>query len=625
MFAGAGVVLWRSRRMAVPVAVVLAAGMVVLVVAPSILPAQRLDTSKASIIRGTHIYSAWSPIFRVDAFQSSPDVRTLYHDGIEGSAIYRWDGNVADLAHYDFNADPRFIPFAVLGTPPQREAVIGAAGGHEVLASLWFKAGHIDAVELNPVTYNLVASTYAGFDGHLAQNPRVTYLSGDGRSYMARSNRSYDLIWYPAPDSYSATNAATASAYVLSESYLYTTNALVTDLQHLSANGVFVAQFGEVDYKDRPYRTTRFVATARQALTELGVRDAGAHILVATSPQTFLGGQFTLSTIVVKRGALVPGEVHRFVTALGAVPSSTLAYAPGQTVPSNPVDMVASDSPTALNSFYRSYKYNVVPTTDNDPFFWHFTRFGTVLSDYLHSLTGTDREDQVGERVLVLLLALSAIISALFLLAPFVFVRKTWRRLPRKTMSAIFFAAIGFGFMFFEITLMQALNLFLGYPTYALTVTLMAILVFTGVGALLSARRFTTHPLAAVVLLGVIAALTVFYLLGLTPLTNSLLGLPLGARVPIAIVLLGPLGMCLGMFMPIGLRSVSRLTDSPREYVAWGWAVNGFASVVGATLATVLAMIYGFDLVLGLGLATYAVAVLAWWSLSRRAPAAVGQ
>ena len=42
--------------------------------------------------------------------------------------------------------------------------------------------------------------------------------------------------------------------------------------------------------------------------------------------------------------------------------------------------------------------------------------------------------------------------------------------------------------MFFEITLIQQLVLFLGYPTYSLTVTLASILIFTGVGALLSGR-----------------------------------------------------------------------------------------------------------------------------------------
>ncbi len=620
LFSGAVIVLGRTRPMAIPLVLALVVGAIVVTVDPALLPDQHLDTTKVSFKVEKPIYSAWSSIFRVDAVQSSPDVRALYHDGIVGSAIYKWNGRVASLAHYDFAADPRAFPFAVSKTPPRNEAIIGAAGGHEVLASLWFGAKHIDAVELNPVTYSLVTTTFADFDGHLAQDPAVNYVNADGRSYMARSHTAYNLIWYPAPDSYAATNAATASAFVLSESYLYTTNAIVGALQHLTPDGIFVAQFGEIDYKTSPYRTTRFVATARQALAQLGITDPKDHILVASSPARFFGS-FTLSTIMVKRAPFTPTEVSRFVGDLPAVPGTTLQYAPGHAVASSPVDTVVTSTPSQLRTFYDTYRYNIVPTTDNDPYFWHFARFGTVLRDYFHPITSTDREYQVGERVLVLLLALAALISAVFLLLPFVAIRSTWRRLPRKWTAAAFFAAIGFGFMFFEVTLMQLFNLFLGYPTYALTVTLMALLVFTGLGALLSAKlgeRRHTVP----VLVAVIAALTLFYLFGLTPLTDALLWLALPVRVILAFVLLAPLGLCLGTFMPLGVRTVSRMSEARREYVAWGWAVNGFSSVVGAVIATILAMIFGFHVVLELGLGAYLLALLAWRRLARRTPSA---
>ena len=112
--------------------------------------------------------------------------------------------------------------------------------------------------------------------------------------------------------------------------------------------------------------------------------------------------------------------MNRFVASLSAVPGTTLQYAPGHPVRNNPVDTVVSSTPAQLRSFYSSYRYNVVPTTDNDPYFWHFARFGTVLRDFLHPITSSDREYQVGERVLVLLFALAVVISAVFLLLPFV-------------------------------------------------------------------------------------------------------------------------------------------------------------------------------------------------------------
>jgi predicted MFS family arabinose efflux permease len=96
----------------------------------------------------------------------------------------------------------------------------------------------------------------------------------------------------------------------------------------------------------------------------------------------------------------------------------------------------------------------------------------------------------------------------------------------------------------------------------------------------------------------------------------------MAGRVLIAFGLLAPLGICLGMFMPLGVRAVSAMSEARREYVAWGWAVNGFSSVVGAVLATLLSMIFGFHAVLLLGLGAYLLALVAWRSLQRRASAA---
>jgi len=592
----------RDRTTAVAVvAGVVAAGLAVAVIAPSVLPEPRLESSKDDLGTSDVIDSRWSPIFRVDVVQATPDIRILYHDGLIGSAIYRWDGTTADLERFKFDTNDRSLPFAVLGEPPSNELIIGAAGGHEILASKHFGADQIDAIELNPVTHDLVTNTYKDWDGDVGHAEGVNYVRGDGRSFLARSDDTYDLVWFPAPDSYSATNAATSGAFVLSESYLYTADAIQDSLEHLSDNGVLAAQFGELDFAKKPNRTSRYVATARKALTDLGVEDPSQHILVATSPTDL--GAASYSTILVKKTPFTPEEIARFTEQLAGIEGAQLVYAPGEEVPPRPVAAIAATGNPG------DYDYDVSAITDNGPFFWHFTTFPTVLSDYTQSITTTDREDTVGERVLVLLLIVSLFLAAVFLLLPFVAIRDEWRRLPRKGMSAVYFCSLGLGFLFFEITLIQKLTLFLGYPTYSLTVTLMSILIFTGIGALMSGRIATPTGRTLGVLWGALAVLTAFYLFGLTPLTNALFDLPLLARALVAFVVLAPLGLCLGMFMPLGLGAVSRLSDFPREYVAWGWAVNGFASVVGAVLTTILAMTFGFNVVLVLALLVYAIAV----------------
>lgn len=595
---------------------VVAALLAMIVIFPGILPDPRGDGIKAELNDRDVMFSAWSPIFRVDVVEVGPDIRILYHDGLIGSAIYRFDGDVSSLDRFD--DDPRSVPFAVAGGPsPENVMIIGAAGGNEILASLYFDAGNIDAIELNPVTHSLVTNRFADFTGHLADDPRVNYVHGDGRSFLSRSDDQYDLIWYPAPDSYAATNAASAGAFVLSESYLYTSEIIVESLEHLADGGLLAAQFGEFDFVEKPNRTTRYVGTARDALEELGVEDPADHVLVGTSP-TEVGG--TLATILVKPTPFTPEEVDRFATAFAAVPDGTVQYTPGLPEQDNTVTKAATLEGGALDAFYDEYRYNVQPITDDSPFFWHFSDFGDVIPNFGDPIDPVDPEVFVGERVLLLLLAVATLLAVVFLLLPFVAIRNVWVALPRKPTSAVYFACLGFGFIFFEIVLIQRLVLFLGYPTYSLTVTLSSILIFTGAGALLSGRYEHRADRVVPVLLAAIVGLTLFYLFGLPPLTDALLGWPVLARAVFAFIVLAPLGICLGSFMPLGLGAVARLTTFSSEYVAWGWAVNGFASVIGAVLTTILAMTFGFRTVLLVALGLYVVALAVLRGMLNAAP-----
>ena len=217
-------------------------------------------------------------------------------------------------------------------------------------------------------------------------------MRGDGRSYLARSDDEYDLIFYPAPDSYSASNAATAGAFVLSESYLYTTDTIVESFDHLSDDGIVAVQYGEYDYKDKPNRTTRYVATAREALSERGVDDPARHIVVITSP-TGVGG--TYSTILVKEKPFTTAEVERTLEKIPVVPGAKLRYAPGIPVEGQSVSEVATLPNDELDAFYESYPYDVRPITDDGPFFWHFTEFRDVISDFGDPIDRDDPEDSV--------------------------------------------------------------------------------------------------------------------------------------------------------------------------------------------------------------------------------------
>ena len=618
ILAGVSVLVAARRRSRVlPASAVLGVGLAVSVLFSGVLPDIKPDDGKVDPT-GADV-SRWSPIFRVDTGML-PNGILLNHDGMLGSVIKPWDGEIESLGDevYNFDEDPRSLPFDVLGDAPGNVMIIGAAGGHEVLASLYFEAENIDAIELNPLTHDLVTDTYADYGGDIGNQPGVNYRTGDGRSFLARSDDTYDVIWYPAPDSYSATNASTAGAFVLSESYLYTTEIVEDSFDHLSDGGIVATQFGEIDFEGKPNRTTRYVSTVREALARHGIDDPTQHVMVSTTPS---GGPSVLSTVLVKPTPFTQDEVDTFVAQVTSVPGNVVRYVPGQPQ-QNSVTNVITLPDGELGAYIDAYPFDISPVTDDGPFFWHFARFTDVIRNFGDPINQFDSEIAIGERVILLLLVIATVMAAVFLLLPFVTMRKVWRALPRKANSAVYFAALGFGFMFFEITLIQRLILFLGYPTYSLTVTLASLLIFTGVGALLSGRLKARPDMIVRVLAPTIVALGVLYLFVLPVITESLLTSGLAIRVMVAFLVLAPLGVTLGMFMPLGLGAVADLTDHGEEYVAWGWAVNGFASVIGSVLTTIIAMVFGFNVVLALSVVVYLVALAALRRLQR--PLAAG-
>ena len=81
------------------------------------------------------------------------------------------------------------------------------------------------------------------------------------------------------------------------------------------------------------------------------------------------------------------------------------------------------------------------------------------------------------------------------------------------------------------------------------------------------------------------------------------------------------------MFMPLGLSLVAKLSSHGDEYVAWSWAINGFFSVIGSVLTTILSMSFGFSAVQFLAFGVYVIAALAFTriaAVARRTPAPVG-
>jgi hypothetical protein len=167
----------------------------------------------------------------------------------------------------------------------------------------------------------------------------------------------------------------------------------------------------------------------------------------------------------------------------------------------------------------------------------------------------------------------------------------------------LYFALIGFAYLFVEIPLIQKYILFLGQPSYAMSAVLFTLLLFSGLGSAQEKRFPLKLALALLSLLLFVIPMLASKLFELT------LGLPFWARMLLTVALLAPVGFLMGVPFPAGIRRLESSGFSAS--IAWMWAVNGSASVISAVLAALLALTFGFSWVLALGALCYLGALLA--------------
>jgi hypothetical protein len=220
-------------------------------------------------------------------------------------------------------------------------------------------------------------------------------------------------------------------------------------------------------------------------------------------------------------------------------------------------------------------------------------------------------EIATGERMMVLLLSFASVFAAIFILLPTIAIRSVWSQIPHKFEVGVYFAALGLGFTFIEVCLIQKLTLFLGYPSYSLTVTLFSILISAGVGSLVSDLYSSNRNRAFGYLLAYMAVMILAIMYAFPLISDAFVASSLALRIAIAVICIIPVGLGLGAFMPIGIATVSALTPHSKQFIAWAWAINRFFSVVASVGSTMLSMTYGFQAVFALSLGIYAVGVYA--------------
>ncbi|MHC4480691.1 MAG: spermidine synthase family protein [Planctomycetota bacterium] len=550
----------------------------------------RLDQYKAlSVMRrweaegnALHLATRHGPRARLDAYASPLLHQTLFAglsatgapppqlavlaDGAMAATVFRISS--ADQAEI-LDHTPMSLAYRFLERP--RVLLLGEGGGVNVWLARRMGAERVTVVQANPQLLELLRGELAELGGDVLAGADVRAVASEPRLFLERTPERYDLIQIVTAEGMAA---GASSLRSLHEDFLLTRQGLALCFERLSEGGVLSVTRG-VQAPPLAFRTPPTEADCRRLLE-------AAEVLALDIEWAPCGDT----------------DYSRQVNQVEGPPGRPYSYFHRAAI------RVLSRE---REQFFRDWLYNVRPATDDSPYFYNFFRWKAL--PHLVRAYGEQwlRRAELGYVVLVFVLAEVAVVGAALILLPLLWLRRGAAAGARRAPTGAYFLLLGLAFMMLEMTCLLKFTYFLGDPIYAAAVVIGSFLVFSGLGSAAS-RRLCRGPRRAICLAAPgIAALAVFYALGLGAVFRVLMGLPLAGRMAASVALTAPAAFLMGWPFPNGLALLER--GAPR-LVPWAWAANGFASVAASPLAVMIAIGAGYSTVLLLVAVLYLLAAV---------------
>ncbi|MCA1440433.1 SAM-dependent methyltransferase [Ensifer sp. IC4062] len=540
-----------------------------------------------TVVESPTVPFRYAPGLSLANVQEPPAQLAVFSDGDSITAMTAYGGDPATVAYLDRTTAA--LPYRLLARP--RVLVLGAGGGEQVLLALRAGAEIVDAVEVNPQMIELTRNRFANFVGGIFSRPNVDLRLAEARAFAATTGERYDLIQMPLLDSFSAAAAGVQSMH---ENYTYTVEALRDYLAILKPDGVVaITRWLRMPPRD----ILKLFATATAALEADGVSEPGRHLALIRSWNT--------ATLIVAKSPLADEDIAA-IRSFAGENFFDISWVPRISASDvnryNQLDQeyLYEGALSLLGpqraDFTERYKFDIAPATDNRPYFFDFFRWRALPELLALRTQGGAAMLDWGYLILVATLVQAAILSVVLILLPLWLRRRAIGRAVPRLRFGLYFLALGLAFLFIEIAFIQRFMLFLGHPLYAVAVVLAGFLAFAGLGSAVAARWMAAVGRGSAVrgitlAVVVIAFLAGTYLIALPSIFDRLLALPDAAKIAIALLLIAPLALFMGMPFPLGLSHVGARSE---EFLPWAWGINGCASVLSAILAALLAMHVGF-------------------------------
>lgn len=548
-----------------------------------------------------------SPVLRYSqglslAYQKEvPQSKAIFLNGDWFGAIVKANNGKNEFLHYDAAA----LPYVM--NEKENVLILNAGSGIETAQAISYNADRITAVEQNSIIISLMKNEFAQDSDSLFHHKNLTIRNIDSRTFLQSDTNKYDLVTLPYANSF----GGGVGLYALQEQYLLTTDSFGDMFDHLNSEGV-ISVSSWIDY---PFRNPlKVLATIVEVLHKKNISEYKNHIAAVKSWGTI--------TFVVKRSPLNSKEIiniRSFCDSLMFDPIILLDLSVSERTKYNSmqdekffeyVDEILSGH---RSRFYDEYDFNIKPADDNQPYFSQFLKWESL--SYLKDVYGIRNAPFLEIGYLLIMITFTQIVIIAFVLIVFPLF-KTDLKGNGKLKTLLYFGAIGLGYMFVEIIFIQRFILYFGNIIYAAAAVISSMLICSGVGSYLSSR-IKGSKRNLIFICGLILTVLVLYKFSLTPVLQSTIGFELFLKIVIAFLLIAVPSFLMGVPFPIGLKIISA---GNKSLVAWAWGINGCSSVVASVLVVVIAVEFGFAMVMLIAALSYLTAALTNISLYHSVP-----
>ena len=545
-------------------------------------------------------------------FAGPPQTFGLYRDGNRIAAMAKPGEPDTRYAAATLGA----APYMLLRDEQERGArvlLLGASGGFRVAEALALGAATVDVVEPEPILRDALRNGI-GPSAAMPTDPRVRILAGGPIAAARQAGAGdYDLI------DLSADFLDAAEANVTG----FTVEAIADYLRAVSPRGIVSIP---VSIRDFPVYAVRMLATARAGLLATGITDPSRHvvvyrsawgvrILLSKTPWTDarIAALKTFSDARSFDISYYPGiDVEAAKSGLyNDLPA--VSFISGEMQTGGADDAIADEAEAVLagKPTPSSEAFNLAPITLDQPFFYAVLRLSQL--DTILKRLEILPQAEIGALVNLAVLAQAIVIAVLVLLVPLL--------APGRIQAAgrtgilrpiLYFPALGLGFLFVEIFLIEKVSFYLNDRISAFAMVLTGMLVFSGFGSM-AAGKFAANPRRGVLFATMVMLVwTAAILFGLEQAMLATLDLPWAARAALILVVVAPVSAALGLPFPLGLTRAGTGGLLP-----WAWALNGAFSVVATPLANLMAREAGFSWVLLTAAILYGAALISFPSVRK--------